>query len=53
MLQQQKEEVKVEKEPPLEDVLDNVLEGIEKLDIKEEDKKNEPDFNEEEIVEEY
>ena len=53
LLQQQKEEVKVEKEPPLEEVLDNVLEGIEKLDIKEEDKKNEPDFNEEEIVEEY
>ena len=42
LLQQQKEEVKVEKEPPLEEVLDNVLEGMEKLDIKEEMENNSP-----------
>ena len=40
LLQQQKE--KVEKEPPLEEVLDNVLEGMEKLDIKEEMENNSP-----------
>ena len=46
------EKQEIEKqEPPLEDVLDNVLEDMEKLDITEEDKKE--DFNEEEIVEEY
>ena len=51
-LLQQSEEDK--KEPPLEEVLDNVLEDMGKLDIKEKalEKKN-PDFNEEEIVEEY
>ena len=52
LLQQNEEEDK--KEPPLEEVLDNVLEDMGKLDIKEKvvEKKN-PDFNEEEIVEEY
>ena len=53
-LLQQNEEDKKENPPPLEEVLDNVLEDMGKLDIKEKvvEKKN-PDFNEEEIVEEY
>ena len=43
-----------EKEPPLEEVLDDVLEDMENLNIKEKvEEKQEPDFNEEEIVEEY
>ena len=43
-----------EKEPPLEEVLDDVLEDMENLNIKEKvEEKTEPDFNEEEIVEEY
>ena len=52
LLQQHSEEDK--KVPPLENVLDDVLEDMGKLDIKEKalEKKN-PDFNEEEIVEEY
>lgn len=41
-------------DPPLEDVLDDVLEDMGKLDIKEKVvEKKDPDFNEEEIVEEY
>ena len=48
LLQQHSEEDK--KEPPLEEVLDDVLEDMENLNIKE---KTEPDFNEEDIVEEY
>lgn len=43
-----------EKEPPLEEVLDDVLEDMENLNIKEKvEEKKEQDFNEEEIVEEY
>ena len=43
-----------EKEPPLEEVLDDVLEDMENLNIKEKvQEKKEQDFNEEEIVEEY
>ena len=52
LLQQHSEEDK--KVPPLENVLDDVLEDMGKLDIKEKvEEKKEPDFNEEEIVEEY
>ena len=51
LLQQNEEEDK--KEPPLEEVLDNVLEDMGKLDIKEKVVKKNPDFNEEEIVEEH
>ena len=41
-------------DPPLEDVLDDVLEDMGKLDIEEKkDEKKDPDFNEEEIIEEY
>ena len=43
-----------EKKLPLEEVLDDVLEDMENLNLKEKVKeKKEPDFNEEEIVEEY
>ena len=42
------------KEPALEEVLDNILEDMRKLNIKKKiDEKKDPDFNEEEIVEEY
>jgi hypothetical protein len=50
LLQQHSEEDK--KVPPLENVLDDVLEDMENLNIKVEEK-TEPDFNEEDIVEEY
>ena len=43
-----------EKELPLEEVLDDVLEDMENLNLKEKvEEKKEADFNEEEIVEEY
>jgi Fe2+ or Zn2+ uptake regulation protein len=52
LLQQHSEEDK--KVPPLENVLDDVLEDMENLNIKGKvEEKTEPDFNEEDIVEEY
>jgi hypothetical protein len=49
-LLQQNDEDKNEEEPPLEEVLDNVLEDMGNLKVEE---KKDPDFNEEEIIEEY
>lgn len=53
-LLQQNDEDKNEDDPPLKEVLDNVLEDMGKLDIEEKVvEKKDPDFNEEEIIEEY